>query len=78
MAFARAVADRVEMMKSTRKGVPELPARIPTAFEIISLSEWPDCGSWDFAGLAPFYEYLRGCKTAKIPEEWKPFFPRKL
>lgn len=78
MAFARAVADRVEMMKSTRSGVPELPATKPTAFEIISSDDWPDCGSWDFAGLAPFYEYLRGCKYVKIPEEYKPFFPKKL
>lgn len=78
MAFARAVADRVESMKNTRRGVPELPAKLPTAFELISSGEWPDCGRWDFAELAPFYEYLRGCKATKIPEEWKPFFPKKL
>ena len=73
MAFARAVQDRVEAMKQSRQGVPELPQNLPTALHTFSVLEWEG-----FAGLDEFYVYLKGCKKACIPAEWKPYFPKVL
>ena len=77
MPFARAVADRIEAFKKTRKGFPSLPENLPTALQTFMLDWEESTDVWEFAGLAEFYEYLRGCNRTTIPEEWKPHFPKK-
>lgn len=54
MAFARAVQDRVEAMKQSRQGVPELPQNLPTALHTFSVLEWEESDVWGFAGLDEF------------------------
>ena len=78
MAFARAVADRIESMKVTRRGCPEVPNEVPPALHTFTAMEWHEDDIWNFSGLTDVYEYLRGCKTVQIPEPWKEYFPKKL
>ena len=78
MPFARAVTDKIEEFKRTAKGRPQLPANVPSALYTFSMLEWTENDVWGSAGIEDFYLYLRKCNTVKIPEEWKPFFPKKL
>lgn len=78
MPFARAVADKIEAMKQSRKGQPELPESVPSAFESLTQLDWHESADWEFAELGEFYSYLRGCVHLKIPDVWKPLFPKKL
>lgn len=76
MAFARAVTDQIEEMKSTRRGCPQLPKDLPTCLHTVTALEWAQTDPWQFAGLDKFYNYLRGAAALKIPSEWRPFLPR--
>eukprot|EP00438_Fugacium_kawagutii_P019457 Skav230460 [mRNA] locus=scaffold186:112906:116152:- [translate_table: standard] len=40
MPFARAVVDQIEAMKMSRKGCPQLPTKLPSAFETFTQMEW--------------------------------------
>ena len=78
MPFARAVTDMIEEMKTQRKGCPQLPQKLPPAFETLTQFEWYDSDVWKFAGVTELYAYLRGAAALKIPQDWKPYFPKKL
>lgn len=78
MAFARAVADKIEDMKKVSKGYPELPRVVPPALHTLTVLEWVESDVWGSAGLADLYHYLRGCNSLTIRKEWKPLFPKKL
>ena len=79
MPFARAVTDMIEKMKMAAKGCPQLPPHVPTALQN---PDWNWNGmkvmSGNFAGLDDLYQYLRNAAALKIPQDWKPHFPRKL
>lgn len=78
MRFAREVLDMVESLKASCKGLPELPADLPPAIVTFSELQWETSDVWTFVDLPPVYEYLRGNRNLKIPEEWRPFVPKSL
>lgn len=78
MPFARAFCDMKEAMKRSSSGRPQIPDPLPPAMHTLTVLQWEDTDFWQFADLANFYEYLRGCKYLRIPELWKPHFPKTL
>ena len=78
MPFARAMTDQIEQFKRTKKGQPQLPAELPSALHTPCVLEWSESDVWGMAGLPEFYRYLRKRTDLKIPQEWKPCFPKEL
>lgn len=78
MPFARAVTDMIEKMKIAAKGCPQLPPDVPPALQTLTELEWYESDVWQFAGLENLYQYLRNAEALKIPQDWKPHFPKKL
>ena len=79
MPFARAVIDLIEDMKRSAKGMPELPAEVPTALQ--SFQGWPgvdQVGEWHFAEFHHMFNYLRGNRKLSIPCEWRGVIPDRL
>lgn len=80
MPFARHLIDKLEDMKCSSRGQPEIPMDLPTALETMSA---PWHGSdidvpWKFAGFDEVFTYLRGNKKLDIPDEFRPVIPRTL
>ena len=78
MPFARAMTDQIEQFKRTKRGQPQLPSEVPSALQTICALEWNENNVWGMANLPEFYRYLRKCTALKIPQEWKPCFPKEL
>ena len=75
--FASAIAEIYDDLKTSSLGCPVLPETLPagttmfeenpTASEVTDLFEWADLGA--------VYDYLRGCKSLQMPQEWRSLFP---
>ena len=77
LTFARTLASKVEQLKRSANGQPEVPAGVPPALETFC-REWTSPDVWHFCDLKSLYEYLRKHKNLQIPQEWKPFVPDRL
>ncbi|CAL1147192.1 unnamed protein product [Cladocopium goreaui] len=68
MPFARAFVDKLERLKQSAQGMPQLPEVVPSAVEC--LQNWgPDHGHsdvWQYADFASVFNYLRGSRKLKI------------
>lgn len=65
--------------KEQKKGNPVVPAEIPSAREsFLASDKTAGLGLFDHADLKSVFEYLRGGRGLKIPEEWKNVIPRSL
>lgn len=80
MPFARAFVDKLERLKQSAQGMPQLPEVVPSALEC--LQNWgPDHGHsdvWQYADFASVFNYLRGSRKLKIPKEWRGTVPDHL
>ena len=77
MPFAVAVADIFDELKATASGDPAVPEKSSGLAAFIEAAP-KDAELFDlfvFARLKSVYEYIRGCKTLRLPTDWRPVVP---
>ena len=76
--FARALIDMVEEMKETASGCPQLPDKLPSAFEMFNCSWDTPADLWQYVEFGELFTYLRGSRKLNIPSEWRTVIPNRL
>lgn len=80
MPFARTFIDKIDRLKQSAQGMPQLPKVVPSALE--SFHNWgsgeDDNVIWAHADFAALFNYLRGSRKLKIPKEWRGTVPDRL
>ena len=78
--FGLAIAKIFEELKASAKGCPATPGtQVPGALtSFLGIPESAEADLYEFARLGAAYEYIRGGKGLRIPEEWRAYLPHTI
>ena len=78
-AFGQFIANILEELIQNKGGCPDVPSPVPSGPETLaSCTSEGETGLFEFADLAPAFEYLRGGKGLRIPALWKECVPKSI
>eukprot|EP00435_Cladocopium_sp_Y103_P039158 s940_g10.t1 len=75
-AFGQKFADLHPRLVSDKKGMPELPPKVPSAAETFASLDWGDL--WPEAHMVSVCHWLRGSMTLKVPSSFRHVLPKRL
>ncbi|CAE7773786.1 unnamed protein product [Symbiodinium microadriaticum] len=78
--FGLAVAKILEELKASAKGCPATPGtQVPAALaSFLGIPESAEADLYEFAKLGAAYEYIRGGKSLRIPQDWRAYLPQTI
>ena len=75
MAFARELVRICEVMKASRRGCPTTSGQIPFGVNTIAALPGKTDDCFASAAMMEVYNYLRGGKDLRIPDQWRAVLP---
>ena len=70
------MVDIYQALITTKRGMPELPERVPSGVETFTHMSFED--PWQDADVVSCVHFLRGGRSLSIPQEWRDALPQKL
>lgn len=75
-AFGKKLVDIYQALITNKRGMPDLPSRVPPGIETFTQMTFED--PWQDADVVSAIHWLRGGRSLAIPKEWRDALPQKL